>query len=58
MRGIHKLKMVSRKLTFTRESKLDLRAPDLIQDLATPLEPGKDGNDGKHGVNGATGKLG
>ena len=56
MRGIKKLTMFSRKVSFVKGSKLDLRAPDLSQNLGTPLTPGTDGNDGKHGGHGPTGR--
>lgn len=56
MRGIRKLAMFSRKLSFLKGSKLDLRAPALSQNLNTPPVPGTDGQDGKHGVDGPTGK--
>lgn len=56
MRGIRKLTMFSRKLSFLKDSKLDLRAPALSQNLNTPPAPGTDGDDGKHGVDGPTGK--
>ncbi|RMX38125.1 hypothetical protein pdam_00003073, partial [Pocillopora damicornis] len=51
MRGTKKLTMFSRKLSFLKGSKLDLRAPDLLQTF-DKLEPGADGKDGNHGVNG------
>lgn len=46
--------MYSRKASFARESRLDLRAPDLLQDFKT-LSAGEDGDDGKHGVHGPVG---
>ena len=55
MRGTKKLTMFSRKLSFLKGSKLDLRAPDLLQTF-DKLEPGADGKDGNHGVNGTIGK--
>ena len=54
MRGIKKLTMFCRELSFVKGSKLDLRAPALSQTLPT-LGIGDDGNDGKHGANGPTG---
>lgn len=56
MCGVRKLTMFSRKLSFLKDSKLDLRAPAMSQDLDTPPAPGTDGDDGKHGVDGPTGK--
>ena len=55
MRGTKKLTMFSRKLSFLKGSKLDLRAPDLLQTF-DKLEPGADGKDGNHGLNGTIGK--
>lgn len=57
MRGIKNLTMFSRKVSFSRDSRLDLSAPALSQDLSTPKTPGAFGNDGKFGVNGPTGRL-
>ncbi|KAL9982962.1 hypothetical protein ACROYT_G005077 [Oculina patagonica] len=51
MRGIRKLTIYSRKVSFVKDSQLDLRAPDLSQSLPT-LPPSTDGNGGKHGVHG------
>ena len=55
MRGTKKLTMFSRKLSFVKGSRLDLRAPDRPQNFKN-LEPGADGRDGNHGVNGTIGK--
>ena len=55
MRGTKKLTMFSRKLSFVKGSRLDLRAPDRPQNFKN-LEPGADGKDGNHGVNGTIGK--
>ena len=55
MRGTKKLTMFSRKLSFVKGSRLDLRAPDRPQNFKN-LEPGVDGKDGNHGVNGTIGK--
>ena len=54
MRGIKKLTMFSRKVSFLNESKLDLRAPSLSQNFPT-LAAGNNGGDGKFGVHGPTG---
>ncbi|XP_027053468.1 uncharacterized protein LOC113680633 [Pocillopora damicornis] len=51
MRGTKKLTMFSRKLSFVKGSRLDLRAPDRPQNFKN-LEPGADGKDGNHGANG------
>ena len=56
MRGIKKLTVFSRKLSFLRESRLDLRAPDLHQSF-NPQSAGDDGDDGKHGVHGPAGRV-
>lgn len=56
MRGIKKLTVFSRKVSFLKESQLDLRAPDLLQSFNT-LSAGDDGDDGKHGVHGPTGRV-
>ena len=56
LRGIKNLTIFSREVTFTEDSRLDLSAPDLDQDLNI-LPPGSDGDDGKHGVHGPTGEL-
>lgn len=54
MHGLKNLTMYSRKVSFARESQLDLRAPELLQNFKT-LSAGGDGGDGKHGVHGPTG---
>ena len=51
-----RLTIFSREVIFTKDSRLDLRAPDLKQNLNI-LSPGSDGDDGKHGVHGPTGEL-
>ena len=51
-----RLTIVSREVIFTKDSRLDLRAPDLEQNLKI-LSPGSDGDDGKHGVHGPAGEL-
>ena len=56
LRGIKNLTIFSREVIFTEDSRLDLSAPDLDQDLNI-LPPGSDGDDGKHGVHGPTGEL-
>ena len=56
LRGIKNLTIFSREVIFTEDSRLDLSAPDLVQDLNI-LPPGSDGDDGKHGVHGPTGEL-
>ena len=56
LRGIKNLTIFSREVIFTEDSRLDLSAPDLDQDLDI-LPPGSDGDDGKHGVHGPTGEL-
>lgn len=56
MRGIRKLTLYSRKVSFVKESRLDVSAPGLSQNLPT-LPPGTDGDDGKHGVHGPTGMV-
>ncbi len=56
MRGIKKLTTYSRKVSFVKDSRLDVRAPSLSQDLPI-LPPGTDGDDGKHGVHGPTGNY-
>ncbi|KAL9982967.1 hypothetical protein ACROYT_G005082 [Oculina patagonica] len=56
MRGIKKLTTYSRKVSFVKDSRLDVRAPSLSQDLPI-LPPGTDGDDGKHGVHGPTVKI-
>lgn len=55
MRGISKLKMVTRKITFLKGSKLDVRAPTLNQDQTTPTTPGASGRDGLNGADGPSG---
>ena len=54
MRGMKTLTIYSREITFLKESKLDLAAPDLTQSSQI-LFTGSDGHDGKHGVHGTTG---
>ena len=56
LRGIKRLTIFSRKMVFSKDSQLDLRAPKLVQNLNI-LSPGTDGDDGKHGVHGPTGEL-
>ena len=56
LRGIKNLTIFSREVISTKDSRLDLSAPDLVQDLNI-LPPGSDGDDGKHGVHGPTGEL-
>ena len=56
LRGIKNLTIFSREVISTKDSRLDLSAPDLDQDLNI-LPPGSDGDDGKHGVHGPTGEL-
>ncbi len=56
MRGIRKLTMYSREVSFVNESQLDLRAPDLSQ-VPPNLAAGENGDDGKHGVDGPIGRL-
>ena len=51
-----RLTIFSREVIFTKDSRLDLRAPDLEQNLNI-LSPGSDGDDGKHGVHGPAGEL-
>lgn len=51
LRGMKRLTIFSREVIFTKDSRLDLRAPDLEQNLNI-LSPGSDGDDGKHGVHG------
>ncbi|KAL9982966.1 hypothetical protein ACROYT_G005081 [Oculina patagonica] len=53
MRGIRKLTLYSRKVSFVKESRLDVSAPSLLQNLPTQ-SPGTDGDDGKHGLHGPT----
>ena len=55
MRGTKRLTMFSRRMSFMKGSRLDLRAPDLTQSFKA-LSAGNDGDDGKHGVHGPTGK--
>ena len=55
MRGIKKLTMFSRKLSFLSGSKLDLRAPGLPRRIRS-RGPGADGHDGKSGVHGPVGR--
>ncbi len=56
MRGIRKVAIYSRKVSFVKDSQLDLRAPDLSQRFLTLL-PSTDGHDGKHGVHGPIGRV-
>ena len=56
LRGTKKLTIFSRKVVFLKDSQLNLRAPNLVQNLNI-LSPGTDGDDGKHGVHGPTGEL-
>ena len=56
LRGIKRLTIFSRKMVFSKDSQLDLRAPKLVQNFNI-LSPGSDGDDGKHGVHGPTGEL-
>ncbi|KAL9982791.1 hypothetical protein ACROYT_G004896 [Oculina patagonica] len=56
MHGIRKLTIYSRKVSFAKDSRLDLRAPDLSQSFPTQSS-GDDGHDGKHGVDGPIGWL-
>ena len=56
LRGIKRLTIFSRKMVFSKDSQLDLRAPKLVQNFNI-LPPGSDGDDGKHGVHGPTGEL-
>ncbi|XP_066026371.1 uncharacterized protein [Pocillopora verrucosa] len=53
LRGTKKLTIFSRKVVFLKDSQLNLRAPNLVQNLNI-LSPGTDGDDGKHGVHGPT----
>lgn len=56
MRGIRKLIIFSRKVSFARGSLLDLSAPSLTQKFSN-LPAGSNGEDGKNGANGPTGKT-
>ncbi|XP_078358122.1 uncharacterized protein LOC144642894 isoform X1 [Oculina patagonica] len=56
MRGIKKLTMYSRQVSFLKGSRLDVSAPSLPQSFRT-LAPGTDGDDGKHGVHGPIVKI-
>ena len=42
-------------MIFSKDSRLDLRAPNLVQNFKN-LSPGSDGDDGEHGVHGPTGE--
>ncbi|CAH3128096.1 unnamed protein product, partial [Pocillopora meandrina] len=53
LRGIKRLTILSRKVIFSKDSRLDLRAPNLVQNFNN-LSPGSDGDDGEHGVHGPT----
>ena len=55
MGGIKKLTMYSREVFFLDKSKLDLRAPNLIQKFKK-LPPSSDGDDGFPGVPGPLGR--
>ena len=56
MRGIKNLTIYCRKVSFVKDSKLDLSAPDLLQTFPT-LSAGEDGHDGKDGADGPIGRV-
>ena len=54
MYGLKRMTVFSRKVSFLKGSRLDLRSPAFVQKYNV-LPPGSDGDSAKHGVHGANG---